>query len=307
MIATVQPRYNQLMYPLFVSSKSNEKATINSMPNIFRMGQNEMLKEVEMLMNIGLNSFLIFGTGDEKSEVATSSCDPNNSVNTTLRILKKEFDNQIFLTTDVCICAYTTHGHCGLVHNDVIQNQPTLAILAAMALSHAEAGADMIAPSDMMDGRVGAIRTTLDSKGFDNIPIMSYSTKYASAYYGPFREAANSAPGKSDRKSYQMDYRRAAECLTELELDANEGADVIMVKPAIAYLDIIQKIANNTNLPIAAYNVSGEYSMVKAASSLGWIDEQAIVFENMAAMIRAGANIIITYHAKDIFINKWFD
>ncbi len=306
MIAQYSPRYEQLMYPIFVSANENEKSAIASMPGIFRLGQNELLKETEMLLKAGLKSFLIFGYGDDKSATAASSCSAYNAVNTSIKALKKAFKQDIFITTDVCLCAYTTHGHCGLVIGDKIDTSSTLPLLASMALSHARSGADMIAPSDMMDGRVGAIRKMLDSSGFADLPIMSYSTKYASAYYGPFREAANCAPGVGDRKTYQMDFRNARESLLELALDTNEGADIIMVKPALAYLDIVNQISKNTNLPIACYNVSGEYSMVKAAASVGWIEEAALVLENMTAMNRAGASIIITYHAKDIFLNKWF-
>jgi porphobilinogen synthase len=222
-----------------------------------------------------------------------------------VRELKKAFGNDIYVITDVCTCAYTTHGHCGILKDDMVLNDETVAVLAKMALSHALAGADMVAPSDMMDGRVGAIREKLDANQFINTAIMSYSIKFASAYYGPFREAADSAPNKGDRKAYQMDFRNPNEMMREAFLDEEEGADILMVKPALAYLDVIQQLKQQTQLPIACYNVSGEYSMVKAAAQAGWIDEQKVTMENMYAFARAGANIIISYHAREILENKW--
>jgi porphobilinogen synthase len=226
-------------------------------------------------------------------------------VPTALRRLKSEFGQDVYLITDVCVCAYTTHGHCGVLHNNSVLNDPSVAILSKMALAHAQAGADMVAPSDMMDGRIGVIRRDLDAQGFSDTGIMSYAVKFASAYYGPFREAANSAPGKGDRSGYQMDFRNRNESLREALLDEEEGADILMVKPALAYLDIIRAVKEQTLLPMACYNVSGEYSMVKAAAKAGLIDEAKMVLENMYAFTRAGADIIITYHARDMMEHKW--
>jgi len=256
-------------------------------------------------LKLGVNKLLIFGVGEEKSENAISSHQQNSIVSTAISELKKEFKDDIFLISDVCLCAYTTHGHCGVLENGYVKNDESVDILTKMALSHARAGVDMVAPSDMMDGRVGAIRNLMDSNGFTETGVMSYSIKYASAYYGPFREAADSSPQAGDRKAYQMDYRNSLEAMQEAILDENEGADILMVKPALAYLDIIKQLKLNTNLPIACYNVSGEYSMVKAAALKGWIDEGKIVRENLTAFARAGANIIITYHALDALENNW--
>jgi porphobilinogen synthase len=250
---------------------------------------------------------LLFGVGEEKTADASSAYSDNSVVAGAVKALKTEFRNDLYVITDVCTCAYTDHGHCGILHNDYVQNDETVNVLAKMAVSHAAAGADMVAPSDMMDGRIKGIRNNLDKEGFVNTSIMSYSVKFASAYYGPFREAADSAPGKGDRKGYQMDFRNPNETLREAFLDEEEGADILMVKPALAYLDIISSIRQNTNLPVACYNVSGEYSMVKAAAQAGWIDEQKVVMENMYAFARAGANIIITYHIREILEKGWMD
>jgi porphobilinogen synthase len=222
-----------------------------------------------------------------------------------VKALKDRFGQDLVVITDVCLCAYTDHGHCGVVLGNKVANDPTLEHLARMALAHARAGADVVAPSDMMDGRVGAIRELLDEEGFVDTPIMSYSVKYASAYYGPFREAAHSAPQFGDRKSYQMDPRNRREALLEAQLDVEEGADILMVKPGLAYLDVVRELAENFVQPVAVYNVSGEYSMVKAAAQQGWIDERAVVLENLHAFRRAGADIIITYHARDVLANRW--
>jgi len=248
---------------------------------------------------------LLFGVGEEKCEDASSAYSQNSVAANAVRELKKAFGDDIYVITDVCTCAYTTDGHCGILHDDYVQNDETVEVLAKMSLAHAQAGADMVAPSDMMDGRILGIREKLDAEGFVNTAIMSYSIKFASAYYGPFREAADSAPNKGDRKAYQMDFRNPNETMREAFLDEEEGADILMVKPALAYLDIIHQLRQNTNLPVACYNVSGEYSMVKAAVQAGWIDEQKVVMENMYAFARSGANIIITYHAKDILEKGW--
>lgn len=305
-VAETQIKTESLIYPYFVKKGSGiKKFEIASMPNIFNFTLDALLIDIEESIKLGINKFLLFGVGDEKTEMAENAYNDNSTIPNTLRRLKAEFGNEIYLITDVCLCAYTSHGHCGVLANSHILNDPSLKILANMALTHAQAGADMIAPSDMMDGRVGAIRTILDKNNLYDTPIMSYSVKFASAYYGPFRDAADSAPQSGDRKSYQMDYRNINEAIKEIILDQNEGADIVMVKPALAYLDVIKLVKQNIQLPVACYNVSGEYAMVKAAAAKGWCNEQAIVIENMTAFTRAGANLIITYHAKDILLNKW--
>jgi len=275
------------------------------MPGIFHFSPDTLVADVAENLKLGLNKFLIFGVGEEKDAAASSSYDFSNAVANAVRLLKAEFGNDILLITDVCLCAYTDHGHCGILHGHEVANDETLDILSKMALMHADAGADIIAPSDMMDGRVGAIRHMLDDNNHKNTAIMSYSVKFASGYYGPFREAADSAPSFGDRKTYQMDPRNLRESVKEALLDAEEGADILMVKPALAYMDVIQSVKQNTLLPLACYNVSGEYSMVKAAAEKGWIDEQKIVMENMFAFARAGADIIITYHAKEMMAKGW--
>lgn len=248
---------------------------------------------------------MLFGVGDEKSADAASAYHDHSLVPTAVRELKKAFGDDLYVVTDVCVCSYTSHGHCGIMENDYVQNDPTVEVIAKMALTHAQAGADMLAPSDMMDGRIGAMRSVLDGAGFVNTVIMSHATKFASSYYGPFREAADCAPSKGDRKAYQMDFRNPNEAIREAMLDESEGADVLMVKPGLAYLDIIHRLKQQTDLPLAVYNVSGEYSMVKAAAEKGWIDEQKVVMETMHAFARAGASIITTYHIKDMLENNW--
>lgn len=305
MVAETRLSKDMFIYPYFVVPGKNVIHGIDAMPGINHFSVDTLLKDVEKSLKVGLNKVLLFGVGEEKTEDASSSFDKNSIVANAVRELKKSFADDIYVVTDVCTCAYTTHGHCGILHNDYVQNDQTVDILAKMALVHAQAGADMVAPSDMMDGRIGAMREKLDQNGFVNTAIMSYSIKFASAYYGPFREAADSAPGKGDRKAYQMDFRNPSETMRESFLDEQEGADILMVKPALAYLDVIQNLRASTNLPVACYNVSGEYSMVKAAAANNWIDEQKVVMENMYAFARAGANIIITYHAKDILEKGW--
>lgn len=305
MVAETRLHKDMLVYPVFAMPGKNQKREIASMPGIFNYSINELIKHAEKSLKLGVNKLLIFGVGEEKSEDAKSSHQENSIVSTAIAELKKQFNDDIFLISDVCLCAYTTHGHCGVLENGYVKNDESVAILSKMALSHARAGVDMVAPSDMMDGRVGAIRNLLDDEGYKQTGIMSYSIKYASAYYGPFREAADSSPQSGDRKSYQMDYRNSLEAMQEAMLDENQGADILMVKPALAYLDIIKELKLNTNLPIACYNVSGEYSMVKAAAINGWVDEGKIVKENLTAFARAGANIIITYHALDAVENNW--
>lgn len=305
MVAETKLRKEMFMVPQFVIQGKNVRNEIQAMPGIFHFSPDMLAKEAESLLKLGLNSLLLFGVGEQKSADARFAHMSNNVVANAIRFLKAEFGNEIFITTDVCLCAYTDHGHCGLLEGHKILNDESLEVLSKMALMHVQAGADMVAPSDMMDGRVGAIREKLDSSGFTNKAIMSYSVKYASAYYGPFREAAGSAPTFGDRKSYQMDVRNAREAIKEALLDVEEGADILMVKPALAYLDIIRLVKENTNVPLACYNVSGEYSIVKAAAREGLVDEQRIVMENMHAFARAGADIIITYHAKDIIEKSW--
>ncbi len=305
MVAETRLHKNMFIYPLFVMKGQNLKHEIGAMPGVYHFSADTLSKEIESCLKVGINKFLLFGVGENKDAEATSSFDFTNAVANAVRTMRADFGNDVMITTDVCMCAYTDHGHCGIIHGHEIVNDESVEVLAKMALMHAEAGADIVAPSDMMDGRVGAIRQKLDEGGFSNTAIMSYSVKYASGYYGPFREAADSAPSFGDRKTYQMDFRNPRESLKEALLDADEGADILMVKPALAYLDVIKMVKENTLLPLACYNVSGEYSMVKAASLKGWIDEQRIVMENMHAFARAGADIIITYHAKDILEKGW--
>ncbi len=305
MVAETRLSKDMFVYPYFVVPGKNVTHGIDAMPGVSHFSADTLVKDVEKSLKLGLNKVLLFGVGEDKCEDASSAYSENSVVANAVRELKAAFGEDLYVITDVCTCAYTTHGHCGIMHNDYVHNDETVEVLAKMALTHAQAGADMIAPSDMMDGRILGIRQKLDANNMENTAIMSYSVKFASAYYGPFREAADSAPNKGDRKAYQMDYRNPNETLREAILDEDEGADVLMVKPALAYLDIIHRLRNNTNLPVACYNVSGEYSMVKAAAQAGWIDEQKVTMENMYAFARAGANIIITYHAREILEKGW--
>ncbi|MFD2161077.1 porphobilinogen synthase [Paradesertivirga mongoliensis] len=305
MVAETRLSKDMFVYPYFVVPGNNVTHAIDAMPGISHFSADTLVRDVEHSLKLGLNKVLLFGVGEEKSEDASTSYNSESVVSKAVRELKSAFGNDLFVITDVCTCAYTTHGHCGIMHDDYVNNDETVEVLAKMALSHAQAGADMVAPSDMMDGRIAGIRSLLDANNLLNTGIMSYSVKFASAYYGPFREAADSAPNKGDRKAYQMDFRNPGESLREAFLDEEEGADILMVKPALAYLDIIKSLKENTNLPVACYNVSGEYSMVKAAARAGWVDEQKVTMENMYAFTRAGANIIITYHAKEILEKGW--
>lgn len=307
MVAETRLSKDMFIYPYFVVPGKNIVHGIDAMPGVSHFSVDSLLRDAEKSLKLGINKVLLFGVGEEKTDDASSSYDNNSIVATAVRELKKAFADDLYVITDVCACAYTTHGHCGILHDEYVQNDQTVDVLAKMALVHAQAGADMVAPSDMMDGRILGIRKKLDQNSLENTAIMSYSIKFASAYYGPFREAADSAPGKGDRKAYQMDFRNPAETMREAVLDEQEGADILMVKPALAYLDIIHRLKENTNLPVACYNVSGEYSMVKAAGAKGWIDEQKVIMENMYAFKRAGANIIITYHAREILENGWMD
>lgn len=305
MVAETRLSKEMFIYPYFVTKGAGIRRPIDAMPGICHLSPDTLCRDVEECLQLGLNKFLLFGVNEPKSELAHSAHDHSGVVPAALRLLKAEFGSDLYLITDVCVCAYTTHGHCGVLSGDYVLNDPSIAILSQMALTHAEAGADMVAPSDMMDGRIAAIRQTLDKNGFLNTALMSYCIKYASAYYGPFREAAGSAPQHGDRRAYQMDYRNANEALREAAADTDEGADILMVKPALAYLDIIRTLKNNTLLPVACYNVSGEYSMLKYAAQKGLIDEAKMTMENMYAFARAGADIIISYHAKEILQRKW--
>ena len=289
---------NDFIFPLFVAEGENFKREISSMPNIFQLSINNILRECEELLTLGINAVLLFGIPDFKDEVGSSGYAADGIVQKASREIKRKFPEMLVIT-DVCLCEYTSHGHCGVIENEYVTNDATLELLAKQAVSHAQNGADIIAPSDMMDGRIGAIRKTLDENNFHDTPIMAYAAKYSSAFYGPFREAAESAPQFGDRKSYQMDYGNADEAMREIALDIQEGADIVIVKPALAYLDIIRRAKENFNLPIAAYNVSGEYSMVKAAAEKGWIDGEKVMMETLTAIKRAGADVIITYFAKE--------
>ena len=299
MVAETAVNPDALVYPMFVVEGEGVKEEIPSMPGQYRFSIDEILKELDGCEALGLKSILLFGIPSFKDEIASSAYDDDGIVQRAVRSIKAKFP-ELYVITDVCLCEYMSHGHCGIVKEDGdVDNDPTLELLAKTALSHAEAGADMVAPSDMMDGRVAAIREKLDANGFTNLPIMAYSAKFASAYYGPFRDAADSAPHFGNRKSYQMDVRNGREALHEVELDLEEGADIVMVKPGLAFLDVLRQTADMSNVPVAVYNVSGEYSMVKAAAKMGWIDENSIIRENLIAFKRAGADIIITYHAKE--------
>lgn len=295
---------SDLIYPMFVVEGENIKNPVESMPNVYQYSldrMDEILNEVE---KSGISGILIFGVSKHKDEYATEAYNDNGITQQAVRYIKKNYPSLIIIA-DVCLCEYTSHGHCGVVCGEKILNDETLPLLSKMAVSLAKAGADIIAPSDMMDGRVSAIRNALDENGFIDTPILSYSAKFASAYYSPFRDAAESAPEFGDRKTYQMDYANGREALREIADDISEGADMVMVKPALAYLDIIKSARERFDLPLVAYNVSGEYAMVKAAAQNGWIDEKKIVSENMIAIKRAGADIIITYHALDVA--RWID
>lgn len=288
-----------LIYPMFVREGNGICEEIPSMDGQYRYSVDRMGFELERLMEAGVKSVMFFGIPDHKDEVGSGAYDENGIVQRALREAKKQFPD-MYLITDVCMCEYTSHGHCGLLCGHEVDNDSTLELLAKTALSHVEAGTDMVAPSDMMDGRVGAIRRRLDQAGHTGTPIMSYAVKYASAFYGPFREAAGSAPAFGDRKSYQMDYHNSREGIREALLDVEEGADIIMVKPALSYLDVIRRVRDAVNTPVAAYSVSGEYAMVKAAAKLGYIDEERIIGEMAVGAYRAGADIYLTYFAKEI-------
>jgi porphobilinogen synthase len=290
---------DDLIYPLFAIYGENVKNPVPSMPGVYQLSVDNLVKECGEILQLGVKVVLLFGIPEHKDEVGSGAYDPDGIVQQAIKAIKKAYP-ELYIITDVCLCEYTSHGHCGMIQEDKILNDPSLQYLAKTALSHAVAGADMVAPSDMMDGRVEAIRQKLDQHGFGHIPIMSYSAKFASAFYGPFRDVAESAPAFGDRRTYQMDPGNSNEALRETFLDIEEGADIVMVKPGLAYLDLVRRVKDQFHYPTAVYNVSGEYSMVKAAAANKWIDEKAVVMELLLSMKRAGADLIITYHAKDV-------
>lgn len=290
---------DDLMLPLFVCPGSGVKNPISSMPGNYQFSIDSLIEEVKEIKDLGINAIILFGIPEKKDEMGTEAYAPNGIIQKAIRAIK-ETTEDIMVVTDVCLCEYTSHGHCGVVEGNEILNDPTLELLSKMALSHTDAGADMVAPSDMMDGRVGAIRQALDEKGFTNTPIMAYSAKFASAFYGPFREAAESPPQFGDRKSYQMDPGNLQEALREVALDIQEGADIVMVKPALPYLDVIYAVKDSFDIPVAAYNVSGEFAMIKAADRSGWINGREVMMESLLSIKRAGADVILTYFAKEV-------
>jgi porphobilinogen synthase len=288
----------QLVYPLFVAPGKGLRREISSLPGCYHLSVDEVAREAEQVEGLGIGGVILFGLPEAKDPLGSEGYADDGVVQQAVRAIRGAC-SQLAVMTDVCLCEYTSHGHCGVVEDGEVQNDPTLELLARMAVSHARAGAHVLAPSDMMDGRVGAIRRALDAEGFSGLPILSYAAKYASAFYGPFREAADSAPQFGDRRGYQMDPANAREALREVRLDVEEGADMVMVKPALPYLDVIRAVRERFDRPVAAYNVSGEYAMVKAAAEKGWVDEERIVKETLTAIRRAGADVILTYHAKD--------
>jgi porphobilinogen synthase len=299
LIRETQLSASQLIYPLFIMPGKNKREEISSMPGVFRLSVDQLKKEAEECLQLGVRSLILFGLPEKKDGVGSGAHAKDGIIQRAIKELKNKAP-EIMVTTDVCLCEYTDHGHCGCLIGNEVDNDATLEILAKTALSHAQAGADMVAPSDMMDGRVAEIRAALDENNFELIPIMSYAVKYASAFYGPFREAADCAPQFGDRRSYQMDPANSREALREATLDVEEGADILMVKPALAYLDIIARLKDEFDLPIAAYQVSGEYAMIKAAAEKGWIDGERVMAETLLSIKRAGADIILTYFAKDM-------
>jgi porphobilinogen synthase len=290
-------RREDFIYPMFVAPGQGVHQAVEAMPAVFRLSVDRLLEEAKEVAGLGLPAVLLFGLPKQKDETGSEAASPKGAVQQAVRRLKQALP-ELLVITDVCLCGYTSHGHCGLIHQGEVDNDASLEALAQVALSHAEAGADMVAPSDMMDGRVGAIREVLDERGFEMVPVMSYAVKYASSFYGPFREAAECAPAFGDRRTYQMDPANAREAMKEAALDVEEGADILMVKPALPYLDIIAQLAAEFDLPLAAYQVSGEYSMIKAAAQKGWLDEKAVMLESLTAIKRAGADLILTYFAK---------
>jgi len=295
---------HDLVYPLFVVPGKNIKNPVKSMPGVFQFSIENLVEECKEVRDLGLPAVILFGIPEQKDEQGSDAYNPAGIIQQAIRAIKKDI-NDLLVITDVCLCEYTSHGHCGILAGEDILNDETIAVLAKEAVSHVEAGADMVAPSDMMDGRVLAIRKALDYKGYDKIPILSYAAKYASGYYGPFRDAAESTPAFGDRRSHQMDIGNINEALREVEADIEEGADIVMVKPAGPYLDVIRKVKDKFGMPTAAYQVSGEYSMIKAAGQNDWIDEERVMIESLTSIKRAGADIILTYFAKDLA--RWID
>jgi len=300
MIRETRLSVNSLVLPLFIKYGEGVIEEISSLEGQKRYSIDTVCKGVQEALNMGINSFMLFGIPEHKDEIGSGAFAENGIVQQAIKILRKEFGKDIFIITDVCLCEYTSHGHCGIIRNGDVHNSSSLPIISKVALSHAQAGCDMVAPSDMMDGRVVSIRDTLDTNNFEDIPIMSYSAKYSSAFYGPFREAAGSTPSFGNRKTYQMDYHNSKEAVKEVSLDIREGADIVMVKPALSYLDIIYKVSSEFNVPVAAYSVSGEYAMIKSAAKLGLADEYNMMCETAASIFRAGADTLITYFAKEL-------
>jgi porphobilinogen synthase len=290
---------DHLVYPLFVMPGKGVRDEVSSMPGVYRISVDQLAREAQECMSLGINNVILFGLPDRKDSKGSGAHAKDGIIQRAIKELKNKAPN-LTVCTDVCLCEYTSHGHCGIIIDDAVDNDVTLEVLAKTALSHAQAGADMVAPSDMMDGRVAEIRAALDENNFHMVPIMSYAVKYASAFYGPFREAAECAPEHGDRKAYQMDPANVREALREATLDVDEGADILMVKPAMSYLDIISRLREEFDLPVAAYHVSGEYAMIKAAAANGWIDGEKVMYESLLSIRRAGADIIITYFAKDM-------
>lgn len=304
MVRETELSKNDFIYPLFVVPGSKVKKPVKSMPGVFQMSIDVIVEECKEVAALGIPAVILFGIPDHKDEVGSGAYDEKGIIQNTVRAIKKEVKN-LLVITDVCMCEYTSHGHCGVLRGEEILNDQTVELLAKEALTHAKAGADIIAPSDMMDGRVAAIRKILDGNGFQNIPIMCYAAKYSSGYYGPFRDAAESAPAFGDRRSHQMDIANSNEALREVETDIEEGADIVMVKPAGPYLDVIYRVKQKFGMPTAAYQVSGEYAMIKAAGQNGWIDEERVMIESLIAIKRAGADMFLTYFAKDAV--RWID
>ena len=290
---------NDFIQPLFIKENLEQKEEVTSMPGVFQFALTDLLEEVESCVQLRIKAFILFGIPAEKDEVGSQASSPDGIVQKALRLIKQHYPDLI-LIADTCLCEFTSHGHCGILDGETVVNDLSLDRLVQVAISQAEAGADIIAPSNAMDGYVAAIREGLDKSGFDMVPIMSYSVKFASSFYGPFRDAGESAPAFGDRKTYQMDPANRLEALREAQSDEEEGADFLMVKPALAFLDVLRDLRNQSDLPLVAYNVSGEYSMVKAAAAQGWIDERAVVMESLIGMKRAGADLIISYFAKDV-------
>lgn len=304
MVRETELSKNDFIYPLFVVPGNKIRKPVKSMPGVFQLSVDEAVKECKEVEALGIPAIILFGIPEHKDEVGSGAYDPNGIVQKAIRAIKEEVKNLIVIT-DVCMCEYTSHGHCGVLRGEEILNDETVELLAKESISHANAGADIIAPSDMMDGRIGAIRKALDENGFNKIPILSYAAKFASGYYGPFRDAAESTPAFGDRRSHQMDIANGDEALREVESDIEEGADIVMVKPAGPYLDIIRRVKDKFGMPTCAYQVSGEYAMIKAAGQNGWIDEERVMIESLISIKRAGADMFLTYFAKDAA--KWID